>query len=295
MKELAFFLLSGAALGGLYGLLALGFVVIYKATHVLNFAHGSFVLLGAYVVARFSSWSFWGALAIGVLVTVVLALLAERLLIRTMAGRAVLSVTIMTVGLDIVLLTAARTEINTQLLPTRDPWGDKQVVLLGLVMPQARLVALLVSIVVAVSFFIWLRYSRWGLAFRAATEKREAAALMGIGLGTLSALAWAIAGALATVSGVLLATYPYPGVNLDLGTIALAALPAAVIGGLESAPGAIIGGLIVGIGQILVQGYQEYLTWLGAGFHEVFTFGLMLLVLLVRPQGLFGQKEIVRA
>lgn len=295
MREFTFFLLSGLALGGLYGLLALGFVVIYKATHVLNFAHGSFVLLGAYVVARFSDWNFWGALALGILATMSLALMVERLLIRSMAGRAVLSVTIMTVGLDIVLLATARTEINTQVLPTRDPWGDQQVEFLGLVMPQARLMALVISVVIAASFFVWLRRSRWGLAFRAATEKREAAALMGIGLGTLSALAWALSGALATVAGVLLATYPYPGVNLDLGTIALAALPAAVIGGLDSAPGAIVGGLIVGVGQIFVQGYHEYLTWLGAGFHEVFTFGLMLLVLLVRPQGLFGRKEIVRA
>ncbi len=295
MLELSYFLISGAALGGLYGLLALGFVVIYKATEVLNFAHGSFVLIGAYLTARLSGWSFWGGLFIAIVATVLLALLVERLLVRNMAGRIVLSITIMTVGLDMVLLTAARAEINTQILPTNDPWGKGMVAIGQLDIPESRLVALGVSVIIATAFFLWLRYSRWGLAFRAATEKREAAALMGIGLGRLSAIAWGLAGALSVVAGVLLATYPYPGVNIELGTVALAALPAAVIGGLDSVYGAIIGGLIVGICQILAQGYQSHLSMFGAGFAEVLTYILMMLVLLVRPRGLFGGRSINRA
>lgn len=295
MSDLIFYVVNGLSLGVLYGMIALGFVIIHKASGVLNFAHGAFVLIGVYVVARLAFINFPLAVVAGIVTIVLLALAVERFLVRTMAGRAALSITIMTIGLDIVLLAFARSEINTQIVPLGDPWGGEMVSLLGVSIPLARLVALGVGVVIAIAFFIWQKYSSWGTAFRAATERRDIAVLMGIDPNRLAAVSWALAGAFAVIAGVFLVTFPTPGVSLDLGTIALTAFPAAVIGGINSPHGAIIGGLLVGVLQLLAQGYQQYLSFLGNGFHEVLTYVLMIIVLLVRPNGLFGHKEVKRA
>ena len=286
---------TGITQGALYGLIAVGFVIIFKATGILNFSHGAMLLLGAYVVARLSSYNFYLALLAGVVVAIVLMLIIERVLVNSMAGRSVIAITIMTVGLDVVLMTFARGEINTQLIPPGDPWGVGMVNMGPVVLPQARIAALVVSIVVILLFFIWFRRSLWGVAFRAATERRDVAPLMGIRLGQLSMVAWAIAGVLAVIAGVFLATFPSSGVNVDLSSVALRAFPAAVIGGLDSPYGALVGGLIVGIGEMLAQGYQQHLTFFGGGFHEVATYALMVLVLWFKPAGLFGSAEVNRA
>jgi branched-chain amino acid transport system permease protein len=133
------------------------------------------------------------------------------------------------------------------------------------------------------------------MAFRAATEKREVAPLMGIRLSRLSATAWGIAAVLAVVAGVFLTTFPSPGVSVELSTVVLRAFPAAIIGGLDSVHGAIVGGVIVGVAEVLAQGYQGHLEFLGAGFHEVLTYAIMVAVLLVRPAGLFGSVAVNRA
>jgi len=295
MTEFAQFVLSGIALGAMYGLIALGFVIIYKATEILNFAHGSLLLIGAYAVARLSSWNFWLAILAGVTITVLIALGIERFLVRSMAGRTVISITIMTIGLDVVLLTAARAQVNTQILPLGDPWGSQMVRMGPLSIPMSRVAAIVVAGLILVAFLTWFRRSAWGIAFRAATEKREIAPLMGIRLDRLSAMAWGIAGGLAVVAGVFLSSFPSPGVNVDLASVALRAFPAAVIGGLDSVHGAIVGGLMVGVAEVLAQGYQSNLQFLGVGFHEVLTYALMILVLLFRPAGLFGSAAVNRA
>lgn len=286
---------TGITQGAMYALIAVGFVIIFKATGILNFSHGAMLLLGAYVVARLASYNFYLAVLAGVAVTVILALLVERVLVNSMAGRSVIAITIMTVGLDVVLMTFARGEIETQLIPPGDPWGSKMLSLGPISLPQARIAALAVCILVILMFFIWFKRSSWGIAFRAATERRDVAPLMGIRLGQLSMVAWAIAGTLAVIAGVFLATFPAAGVNVDLSAVALRAFPAAVIGGLDSAYGALAGGLIVGVGEMLAQGYQQHLTFLGGGFHEVATYALMVLVLWFKPAGLFGSAEVNRA
>jgi branched-chain amino acid transport system permease protein len=295
MTDFLQFVLSGIALGALYGLIALGLVVIFKATHVLNFAQGSVLLLGTYVVARLSSINFLLAVVAACVVMVLLALGIERLLVRNMAGRAALSITIMTVGLDVVLSTFARTEIGTEVLPIGDPWGSAIVNIGPVVIPASRVAAIVVAVVLVSAFFLWFKRTAWGTAFRAATERREIAPLMGIRLSRLSAMTWGISAALAVVAGVFLSTFPSPGVSVDLGTIVLRAFPAAIIGGLDSAHGAIIGGVIVGVAEVLAQGYQGNIAFLGAGFYEVLTYIIMILVLLFKPAGLFGTVAVNRA
>jgi branched-chain amino acid transport system permease protein len=287
---------AGITQGALYALIALGFVIIFKATGILNFSQGAILLLGAYVVARLAtSYNFYLALLAGIAVTVILMLLIERVLVNRMAGRSVIAITIMTVGLDVVLTTYARGEINTQLIPPGDPWGSTLITIGGVSLPLARIWALVVCVIVILLFFLWFKRSAWGIAFRAATERRDVAPLMGIRLGQLSMVAWAVAGALAVIAGVFLATFPSAGVNVDLSAVALRAFPAAVIGGLDSAYGALVGGLMVGVLEMLAQGYQQHLTFLGGGFHEVATYALMVLVLWFKPAGLFGSAEVNRA
>lgn len=206
MSDFAYYLISGLALGVLYGMIALGFVIIHKATEVLNFAHGAFVLIGVYVVARLSFINFAVALLGGIVVIVLIALVVERGLVRTMAGRSALSITIMTIGLDIVLLAFARGEINTQIVPLGDPWGNQIFTIGDLAIPLSRVVALGVGLVIAVAFFVWQKFSSWGIAFRASTERRETAVLMGIDPNRLAAVSWALAGGLAVIAGVFLAT-----------------------------------------------------------------------------------------
>jgi branched-chain amino acid transport system permease protein len=295
MSDLIQFLVSGLALGAMYGLIALGFVIIFKATETLNFAHGALLLLGTYVVARLSGLPFWLAAVIGVAIAGLLMLLIERLLVRSMAGRAGLSITIMTIGLEAVLLTLGRDVVGVQILPLGDPWGSQLWHVGSITIPVSSVAALITAAVVVAAFTVWFQRSKWGVAFRASTERRDVAVLMGMRLGTISALAWGLAGALAIIAGIFLSTFPSPGVHVDLSLVALRALPAVIIGGLDSIHGALVGGLLVGLTEVLAQGYGAHLSFLGDNFHILAPYLLMFGILLFRPAGLFGSTAVNRA
>jgi branched-chain amino acid transport system permease protein len=151
-----------------------------------------------------------------------------------------------------------------------------------------------VAIVLLLAFLVVFKFSDWGLAMRSAAEDGETAALMGIRLGRVSAAVWALAGALAAIGGIFLVTFPTPGVDANVGLVALAAFPAAVLGGLDSVTGAVVGGLVIGVVVTLVGGYQSDIAFLGRGLQDVAPYVVMLLVLLVRPSGLFGTRELPR-
>lgn len=295
MSDLIQFLVSGIALGAMYGLIALGFVIIFKATETLNFAQGALLLLGTYVVARLSGFPFWLAALIGVAVAVLLMLLVERLLVRSMAGRAGLSVTIMTIGLEAVLLTLGRDVVGVDIVPLGDPWGGELWHIGSVTIPASSVAGIVTATVVVGAFTVWFQQSKWGVAFRASTERRDIAVLMGMRPSTISALAWGLAGVLAIIAGVFLSTFPSPGVHADLSLVALRALPAVIIGGLDSIHGALIGGLLVGLTEVLVQGYGGHLSLLGDNFHILAPYLLMFAVLLFRPAGLFGSTAVNRA
>jgi len=291
-------LLGGLSLGAVYALLALGFVVVFRSSGVVNFAHPALLMIGAYVIARVSAGAgrpFLIALLAGVLAAAAVALVVQRFLVRPMSGRSLIAISIMTLGVD----TIAQTEIIRRIgvdgyLPVADPWGDRVVRAGDLVFPQSRVAALVVAALVITAFLLWLRYSSWGVAMRAVADDPQTAALMGIRRTTVTALAWILAGMLAAVAGLFLITFPSPGLQPVSGAAALRAFPAAIIGGLDSIGGAIAGGLIVGIAESVVQGYAADLSFLGAGVHSVVPYAVMLAVLLVRPSGLFGTKELYR-
>ena len=287
--------INGISLGFIYGLIALGFVVIYKATEVINFAQGSMLLLGAYIVAKLHSHlGFTLALIVGAAAGALGALILEFALVRRPRHADPTALAILTIGVDIALSSDLTRRIGQQVLSFDDPWGNASVHLGPLTVPQARIAAMIVSIVLVALFFVAFKYSTWGVATRATAEDHEASALMGIRRGRVSAVSWIVAGALATVAGVFLGTAPSPGLNNTSNLTALNAFPAAVVGGLDSTEGAVVGGLIIGVVQSLASGYNDNLHWLGSPLENVSAYAVMLVVLLVRPSGLFGTREVAR-
>ncbi|MEU8651988.1 branched-chain amino acid ABC transporter permease [Streptomyces sp. NPDC048737] len=290
-------LLNGLALGAVYALVALGFVVIFKASGVLNFAHGSLLLLGGYLVAVLhDDLGFAGALAVAVLATGAVAGALDRLLLQRgdPDPKAAHVQTIVTIGVDIVLVTDLARRIGGDLLTLGDPWGDAVTGLGPVTVADSRLAAIAVSAVVIAAVFALFRFTPWGLSLRAAAEDVEAAALMGVRLSRVRMLAWCLAGALAALAAVFLAAFPAPGLERTTGQIALKAFPAAILGGMASPPGALAGSLLIGLTEALVAGYQSELHVLGEGFGDVAPYAVMVVVLLVRPTGLFGAKGAVR-
>jgi branched-chain amino acid transport system permease protein len=294
MQNFAQLLIGGISLGAVYALLALGFVLVFKATGVINFAYPALLLVGAYTTARAGGLPFPVAAILGICAAVVIAALVDRLLVRRMRGGSVIAVSIMTIGVGVLLQTEIIRRIGINVLPIGDPWGSGVVTLGGLTIPQTRIAALVVGLALIACFFVWFKFSVWGVAMRATAEDHETAALMGIPGGRISAASWAVAGGLAAVAGLFVTMFPSPGLEPTTSAVALRAFPAAIIGGLDSTGGAVVGGLVIGVTEVLTQGYEGHLTFLGLGFHAVMPYLVMVLVLLVRPTGLFGTRELHR-
>ena len=295
MTQFLSLLLNGVSLGALYALIALGFVIIFKSSEVVSFMHGSLLLLGAYLIARFhDSIGFWPAVVVGIGGTALAALLTERLLISRLRGAPVISLAILTLGVDIIMLTELTRRIGSDILNVGQPWGGNTVRFGNIGITTNRALAVAVAAALIGLFFAAFKYSDWGVAMRASAEDGEAAALMGIRLGRVSMVAWVVAGALAAVAGLFLVGAPTPGVTPGLGSVALRAFPAAILGGLDSTGGALVGGLVVGMAESFAAGYQDQIAFLGRGFGDVVPYVVMVAVLLVRPSGLFGTRELTR-
>ena len=302
MTELIEVVLRGLGSGSIYALLALGFVIIYKSTGVISFAQPAFMLTGATVtsyvapalgVVLFAGFSFFLSLTVAVLLTALLALAIERTAIRPMVGRPAFVVAIITIGIDIVVRVVTSGFIGLGARPIPNPWGLERTSFLGLQVQERHLVSIATLIVIVGALTWFYRFTRYGLAMRAAAFDQEAALTQGVSVGSVFAMSWAMAGGLAAVAGTLLATSA--GVDRQLWIVALIALPAIILGGLDSLEGAVIGGLAVGIVQSLVGNYQRDLApWLGDNFAVVSPYVLMLLVLLAKPYGIFGTPEVRR-
>jgi branched-chain amino acid transport system permease protein len=286
---------GGLFLGAIYSLIALGFVTVFKATHVINFAQGSVLLLGAYVIARTQEQlGFWPAVLVGVLAAALASMLIDVVLIRRIRRADLGTLAILTLGVDIVLATELSRRIGTDVLSIGAPWGSHVTEFLGIRVATSRVIAGLVAAVLVAGFWAAFKFTDWGIAMRSAAEDGETASLMGIRLNRVAAAAWAMAGALAAVGGLFLTSFPAAGVTGGVGLLALAAIPAVVLGGFDSPGGAVVGGLIIGVVSVLTAGYQDELSFLGRGLGGVAPFAVMLLVLLIRPSGLFGTREVTR-
>jgi branched-chain amino acid transport system permease protein len=297
MSQFFELLISGLMLGCIYGLLAMGFVIVFKATNVVNFAHASVVMLGAFLVAKWhGSLGFFGAIGVAAVVCAFAAALLDLAFVRPLRKRArgLDALAIMTIALNILLGTALVRAVGNDLLPSGAPWGANTTTILGADIPQARIVAAVVAVALMGVFYLAFTRSNWGIAMRSAAADPEAASLMGIRLGRVAASAWAVAGALAAIGGAFFVSFPAGGVSNATGLLALSAIPVAVLGGLDSTAGAIVGGLVIGVAQTMAAGYQDEIAFLGRGLSNVVPYVVLFVVLLWRPSGLFGTREVSR-
>ncbi|RFU86512.1 branched-chain amino acid ABC transporter permease [Streptomyces triticagri] len=295
MTTFAELLLNGVSLGSVYALIALGFVVIFKATEVVNFAHASLLLAGGYVTAVLhDDIGFWPALLAGVAGAALVGAAVEFLVMRRYRGRDHSVLAIVTIGVDILLVTELTRRIGTNVLAVGDPWGDAVLTIGSVTIAETRVAALIAAGLLITAFLLVFRHTSWGVAMRAAAESAETAALMGVRLGRVSLGAWAVAGGLAAVAALFLTVFPTPGLERSTSLAAMKAFPAAILGGLDSTTGALVGGLTVGVTESLATGYQSDLTFLGRGLGDLAPYLVMIVILLVRPAGLFGTKELAR-
>ncbi len=302
-------LIGGLALGTIYALLAMGFVLIFKATQVVNFAHGALVAIGAFFVAIVAvdleipgrwmpaapGWLSWSLAAIiGVLVGGLIGLVLERLFIRPMIGEPLFQIAILTVGLDIVLRTIVDDMAGLDGRPLADPWGVAAARFGNTTIPHTQLVQFGVTAFLLAAIALFFR-SRTGVAMRATAWDQEAARAQGIKVGRIFGLSWFLGAVLAGVAGIFASIFPRAaGVSSSTAFVAFGAFPAIILGGLDSIVGAVLGGLIVGIAESAASVYLVNVSFLGAGFSAIVGYVIMLLVLLIRPHGLFGTEEIRR-
>ena len=288
---------SGFALGAIYALIALGFVVIYRASQVFNFAHGDLLTFGAYLMVAASAAGLpWGfALLASLAGTGVLAAIMQHVVLRPLIGRPVFVTVIVTIFLGFLLRIAVLLTWgpDTHGLPT--PWpADGAVSILGAAVLYNTFATLILGALALGGFFLLLRYSKIGVAMRAVSQDQEACLALGLPVGRILALTWGIAGAFAALGGIGLAMFPRA-VEINLTYIALAAFPAVLVGGLESMAGAVVAGLLLGVLQVWAQGYvNPLLGAFGHNFHAVFPYVVMIVFLMVRPEGLFGQQRVKR-
>jgi branched-chain amino acid transport system permease protein len=293
--QLAF---GGLALGCDYALIALGFTIIFKASEVINFAQGEFLLVGAYVVsAVMFAWHlhFVLALLIGMAVTVVLGVVFERLVLRRMIGRPPFTIIMVTIGLNVLLLTAVTIAVGAKLPRSPAPFDFASgFSVAGVEFGTNSIATIVTTILVCAALYGFFRFTKYGLAMRATALDQEAALAMGINVSAVYALAWAISGAIATIGGIFLAA-SNPTFDTSLGNTALVAFPAIILGGLDSIPGAVVGGIAIGLIYELTQGYaSRFTSTLGTGFYVIVPYLVMILVLLIRPYGLFGTRKVER-
>ena len=279
--------ISGIAQGCIYGLIALGFVLIYKATETVSFAQGDLMMLGAFgglAGMTMLGFPFWLAVISAIGAMALLGLVTERLVIRPILGQPAFSIVMLTIGLGyvgrglITMIPGIGTETHT--LPV--PYKDQSWTLGGLVVSMEQTAVIVVTAVLCAALYALFKYSKLGLAMQASSQNQLAAYYMGIPVKRLNGLVWALAAAVAAIAGLLLA--PITFVHANMGFIGLKAFPAAVVGGFGSLPGAIVGGLVIGIVESLSGFY------LPDGFKDTAAYIVVLIMLMVKPNGLFGEK-----
>jgi branched-chain amino acid transport system permease protein len=297
------FAITGLLAGGPLALMALGLVLIFKSSYIFNFAQGQLILLGALITWWFAveaEFPLWLSIVLALGLSALLGLAIERLALRPMTGQPLLSIILMTLGLSQVLqglafLIFGGTQRNfPQIFSAADPYritlpltyNDNPVIL---ILKQNLVWSFAVALIGVVIIGAFFRFTRIGLAMRGASEDHELAQSIGLRIHKIFGISWLLAGMVATTSGVLLATSS--GLDLSLSVVVLAAFPAVLLGGLESIPGTIVGGLLIGLSQGLVAASKVQMI---RSASEIMPYVVLLLVLLIRPEGLFGQKRIER-
>lgn len=285
-------LIGGLLAGVMYSLVALGFVLIYKASGVLNFAQGSMVLFAAltFVSLLEKGWNFWAVLVVTLLAMLVLAIVIERVVLRPLVNQPQITLFMATIGVSFFLEGFAQVLWGTEVHGLELGIPDKPFEFMGMMISQFDIVAAALSGVLVASLAVFFSKTRIGRALRAVADDHQAALTVGIPLQTIWVIVWSVAGLVALVAGLLWGSRL--GVQFSLTLITLKALPVLILGGFTSVPGAIVGGLIIGGSEKLAEVYVG--PYVGGAIEDWFPYMFAMLFLLVRPEGLFGEKRIER-
>jgi branched-chain amino acid transport system permease protein len=284
---------SGLVTGGVYALIALGFVLIYKATSIINFATGEFMMIGAYIF--YSLMVYFGLPAIPAFLGVMafaalLGFLVERLILRHMLGQPTISIVMVTIGLSSILMGAAEMIWGSEYRSFPKILPRAPIIIGDIVIRSNLFYGFVLAVLVVIIFTVLFKYAKVGVAMRATADDQTAAFSMGINVKTIFSLSWAFGAVAAIIGGIIIGNIG--GVHPTLGHIGLKIFPVVILGGLDSIGGAVLGGFIVGVVENLAGGYLD--PYFKGGVKDVAPFVVLIVILLLRPYGLFGKKEIER-
>jgi len=294
--DLGFFCLlmsNGLLIGLMYSLIALGFVLVYKATDAINFAQGEFVMIAGFVAAGgLMVWgvNLWLSIALAIASLVVFGFVLERVMLRKLIGRPVIAVVMATIGLASILRGVGPFTIFSGSKPLPLPIRDEPFVLGPLFIPPIQVLGAVVSLAFLAGFGWFFLKSRKGIAMRAVADNQQVAMAMGIDVERYFGVAWAMTGIVSALGGILWGNLL--GVDVNLALVGFKVFPVVILGGLDSIPGAILGGLIVGVVENIAAGYID--PYVGGGTKDFAPYVLMILALMVRPYGMFGKRIIER-
>ncbi|MGZ5911874.1 MAG: branched-chain amino acid ABC transporter permease [Reyranella sp.] len=285
--------LNGASIGLMSSLIALGFVLVYKATDAINFAQGEFVMLAGLIVAV--TLGFEGMPLVAAVVFVLAVMIAfgfglERIVLRPLLGRPVVAVIMATIGLAAMLRGLGPVVLGSETRALPLPIGDEPITLGPASLPPIQVLGAVVAIVFFLGFSWFFKKSRMGVAMRAVADNQQVAQAMGINVERYFAYAWAMAGVVSALGGIVWGSML--GVDVQLALVGLKVFPVVILGGLDSIGGALVGGLIIGIVESLAAGYLD--PYVGGGTKDFAPYVLMILVLMIRPYGIFGRRQIER-
>jgi len=286
--------LNGVVIGSIYALVALGFVIIYKSSSILNFAQGEFLMLGAYVcVAIVGAYHvpLWAAFLLTLAFFALMGVMMERLLLRPMIGEPTISVIMLTLGLASILKAIAQGIWGTETHPYPQIFPTAPVMIGPLPVSQGYLYSVASVAVLLVLFSAFFKYTRAGIAMRATAFSQQVALSMGVSVQHIFAMAWSIAAVVSAIGGVLLGGIR-GGVDGAFAFFGLKVVPVVILGGLDSVLGAVVGGLIVGVTENLAAGYFDPIV--GGGTKDFAPYVLMIAALMIRPEGIFGRRRIER-
>ena len=294
-EDIGFFfalVVSGLSIGLMYSLIALGFVLVYKATDAINFAQGEFVMLAGFLAttALAASLPVWGAIAAAIIGMIALSFALERAVLRPLLGRPVVAVIMATIGLAAILRGLPPVTVGAQTKAIPLPIGDEPFVVWTAYIPPIQVLGVVVSIGFLAIFTWFFLKSRMGVAMRAVADNQQVAMAMGINVERYFAIAWAMAGIVSALGGIIWGSML--GVDTQLALIGLKVFPVVILGGLDSIIGAVIGGLIVGLVESLAAGYLD--PYVGGGTKDFAPYVLMIVMLMFRPYGIFGKRKIER-
>ena len=294
--DLSFFFLlmsNGLLIGLMYSLIALGFVLVYKATDAINFAQGEFVMIAGFVTAgALVVWGapLWVAVALALVSLVAFGFVLERVMLRRLIGRPVIAVVMATIGLAAILRGVGPFVIFSGTKPLPLPIRDEPFMLGPIFIPPIQLLGAGVSLAFLAGFGWFFLKSRKGIAMRAVADNQQVAMAMGIDVERYFGVAWAMTGVVSALGGILWGNLL--GVDVNLALVGFKVFPVVILGGLDSIPGAIIGGLIVGVVENIAAGYVD--PYVGGGTKDFAPYVLMILALMIRPYGIFGKRIIER-